>query len=74
MQLVICINTRKFLTKARGNKFQKLQISQNEILRMKLYQCFHNSGEVKIYVFGLPALEIVFGVITDNYLHLYSPC
>ena len=74
MQLVICINTRKFLTKARGNKFQKLQISQNEILRMKLYQCFHNSWEVKIYVFGLPALEIVFGGITDNYLHLYSPC
>ena len=53
------------------NKLQMLQISQNEILGMKILPVFSQFlwNSFEIYFLGLP-LEIVFGVITDNLLHL----
>ena len=47
-----------------------MSVSQNDTLHMKfseLYLWFDNSCKIYIYSVGLP-WEIVFGVITDNYL------
>ena len=47
-----------------------MSVTQNDTLHMKFsefYLWFHNSCKIYIYSLGLP-LEIVFGVITDNYL------
>jgi len=53
---------------ARENKFQ---ISQNEILHIKIYLfylCLHNSCEIWNLIAPAPK-EIVFGIITDNYVY-----
>ena len=42
---------KKILMGDRENKFQKIQISQNEILRMKFYAFFLNSCEIRNFIF-----------------------
>ena len=52
----------------------EFQFSQNYISHMKfteIYPCFHNVWEIWLSFLGLPG-EIFFGVITDDWLHLYA--
>ena len=47
MLLVMCNKTKEtFIMGARENKFQRLHILPNEILRMQFYVCFLNSCEI----------------------------
>ena len=56
---------------ARENKLQKLQISQNEILRITILPCFLNSWEIWNLFSRAPMHKnLFFGVISYNLLRL----
>ena len=59
----------KVFAGARENKLPKLQISQNEILHMKIFTCVF-SIQVKFEIFFSGFHKKLSGVITDNWLHL----